>query len=211
MSEDGEPAFAFFVFDLVSEEPRATFTHRYQRVSDLIEATRLNWLILVEHIHISNVAELEAYEAKSVELGFEGIMLRSPNGLYKHGRSTMREQGLTKVKRFHDAEAVVVGVVEGQTNLNPAKTNGLGLTKRSSSKSNKKAAGTLGSLVCELCSGATRVRFEVGTGFDEATRARIWAAQSEWINARVRFKYQSLSADGVPRFPVFLGRRDERD
>jgi DNA ligase OB-like domain len=41
--------------------------------------------------------------------------------------------------------------------------------------------------------------------------ARIWAAQSEWITARVKFKYQSLSADGVPRFPVFLGRRDERD
>jgi DNA ligase-1 len=211
MSEDGEPAFAFFVFDLMSEEPRAPFTHRYLRVSELIEAKRLDWLVLVEHIHISNLAELEAYEAKSVELGFEGIMVRSPNGLYKHGRSTMREQGLTKVKRFHDAEAVLVGVVEGQTNFGPATINAFGLTKRSSSKSNKKAAGTLGSLVCELCSGVTRVRFEVGTGFDEATRARIWATQSQWINARVRFKYQSLSPDGVPRFPVFLGRRDERD
>jgi len=212
MSEDGEPAFAFFVFDLVSEDPRAHFIHRYKRVSDLVEARcGVNWLMLVEHIHISNLAELEAYEAKSVELGFEGIMLRSPKGLYKHGRSTMREQGLIKVKRFHDAEAVVVGVAEKQTNFNPAKTNALGLTERSSSKSNRKAAGTLGSLVCELRNGATRVRFEIGTGFDEAMRARIWGAPSEWIGATVKFKYQSLPTDGVPRFPVFLGRRDERD
>jgi len=211
MSEYGEPTFGFFVFDMVSEDPRTPFSDRYRRVSDLIEASGLNLLMLVEHIHLSNVAELEAYEAKSVELGFEGIMLRSPNGLYKHGRSTMREQGLMKVKRFQDAEAVVVGVVEKQTNLNPAMTNALGLTQRSSSKGNKKAAGTLGSLVCELRNGATCVRFEVGTGFDEATRARIWAAQSDWIGSRIKFKYQSLPTDGVPRFPVFLGRRDERD
>jgi ATP-dependent DNA ligase len=139
-----------------------------------------------------------------VELGFEGIMLRSPNGLYKHGRSPMREQGLMKVKRFHDAEAFVVGVVEKEINLNPATTNALGLTQRSSSKANKKAAGTLGALVCELRSGAKPVRFEVGTGFDEATRARIWAARSDWIGSRIKFKYQSLPADGraeVPRFP----------
>jgi DNA ligase-1 len=199
------------VFDLVSEDPRAPFIHRYKRVCDLVEERALEWLLLVEHIHISNLAELEAYEAKSVELGFEGIMLRSPNGLYKHGRSTMREQCLTKVKRFHDAEAIVVGFVERETNLNPARTNALGLTERSSSKSSKKAAGTLGSLECELCNGATRVRFEIGTGFDQATCARIWAARSEWIGATVKFKYQSLSVDGVPRFPVFLGRRDEMD
>src|SRR5262245_6071036 len=73
MSEEGEPAFAFFVFDLVAEDPKAHFVHRYKRASDLVEAKcGVNWLMLLEHIHISNLAELEAYEAKSVELGFEG-------------------------------------------------------------------------------------------------------------------------------------------
>jgi hypothetical protein len=77
-SEDGEPDFFFFVFDLVSEDPRAPFIRRYRRVCDLVEERAQEWLPLVEHIHISNLAELEAFEAKSVELGFESISSAAP-------------------------------------------------------------------------------------------------------------------------------------
>src|SRR5262245_56793250 len=35
MSEYGEPTFGFFVFDMVSEDPRTPFSDRYRRVSDL--------------------------------------------------------------------------------------------------------------------------------------------------------------------------------
>src|SRR5262245_60556482 len=208
MSEHGKPDFRYFAFDMMCDAPKAPFVQRHKRMSDLIDAELgRNWLVPLDHIPIANLPELEAYEAKAVELGFEGIMLRNPGGLYKHGRSTMREQGLLKIKRFNDAEAIVIAVVERETNLNPSMTNALGLTQRSSSKRGKKAPGSMGSLVCRLSVPGRPTEFEIGTGFDEAMRSSIWAAQAEWIGACVKFKYQTLSPDGVPRFPVFLGLR----
>jgi DNA ligase-1 len=42
--------------------------------------------------------------------GYEGIMLRDPQGAYKFGRSTLKEQLLVKVKRFQDSEARILAV-----------------------------------------------------------------------------------------------------
>src|SRR5437899_138139 len=78
--------------------------------------------------------------------GFEGVMLRKPDGPYKFGRSTVREGYLMKVKRFTQEEAVVVGYEEQETNLNEATKDALGHTKRSSHKAGKRPAGVLGAL-----------------------------------------------------------------
>lgn len=55
------------------------------------------------------------------------------------------------------------------------------------------------------------VEFEIGTGFDDAQRAYIWKHQNEYRGAQVKFKYQHLTPDQKPLFPVFLGMRDARD
>jgi DNA ligase-1 len=224
MSEDGEPDFGYFVFDMAWGLSH-TFAYRYDELKDMVDdyrTKRVEWLELVQHVHIDTIAQLEAYEAKAVEQGWEGIMLRNPGGLYKQGRSTMREQGLMKVKRFMDAEAVVVGVVEKMTNLNPAKINKLGLTERSSHKGNKRGAGTMGALVCKNAlvsskdalrdvdySISSKTTFEIGTGFTDDMRLNLWMYRDKLKGSVVKFKYQGLSPDGVPRFPVFLGWRKD--
>lgn len=67
---------------------------------------------------LHNLAEVERYEDKMLALGFEGIMLRQPFAPYKHGRATLREGFLMKLKRFTDAEFKVIGFVERQHNGN---------------------------------------------------------------------------------------------
>ena len=62
--------------------------------------------------------------------------------------------------------------------------------------------GRLGALPCELPDGT---RFSVGTGFSDAERdepARRSAAS-------ITFRYQELSERGVPRFPSYVGVRDD--
>jgi DNA ligase-1 len=136
-------------------------------------------------------------------------MLRDPNGRYKFGRSTAKEGILLKVKRFSDAEAVIVGFEERMHNGNPATTDALGHTERSSHKENLTGRGDLGALVvkCELFES----EFNIGTGFDDATRKEIWDNRETYLGKVVKFKYQTAGMKDVPRFPVYVGLRHEND
>ena len=90
-----------------------------------------------------------------------------------------RSTTLLKVKSFLDTEARVIG-----------HTKGAGRHK-----------GRLGALEVELANGK---RFSVGTGLSDAEREAPPA-----VGSIVGVRYQELSDDGVPRFPTYLGVRDD--
>jgi hypothetical protein len=86
---------------------------------------------------------------------------------------------LLKVKTFHDAEARVLAHVAGAG----------------------KHAGRLGSLLAQLPDGT---EFNVGTGFSDAERE-----SPPPVGSIITFRYQELSDGGVPRFPSYVGVRDD--
>lgn len=209
MSADGEPDVTFLVFDKV--DAKGGFADRLQAARDVVRALQSRIpLAVVDHVVANNAEELTKLEAGYVEAGYEGMMVRSVDGRYKQGRSTFRESILLKVKRFTDAEAVVIGYEELETNLNEAYTDALGHTKRSSSKEGKVGAGKLGNfLVRDLKTG---VEFSIGSGLDMATRERLWAERED-LKGRI-ITYRSFQVAGVkeaPRFPVFVAFRDPID
>jgi DNA ligase-1 len=55
------------------------------------------------------------------------------------------------------------------------------------------------------------IEFSIGTGFDSDTRKDLWKRRDEVIGKIVKFKYFSQGVKIAPRFPVFLGFRDEND
>jgi DNA ligase-1 len=90
-----------------------------------------------------------------------------------------RSSTLLKVKSFQDAEARVVEHIAGAG----------------------RHAGRLGALGVEMADGT---RFSIGTGFSDAERK-----SPPPIGAVVTFRYQELSNAGVPRFPSYVGIRDD--
>lgn len=64
----------------------------------------------VETISVSNREEIDEYMALCIENGYEGCMIRNPQGTYQNKRS----YNLLKVKEFDDAEFVIVGTEEGR-------------------------------------------------------------------------------------------------
>lgn len=230
MSRDGEPDFKFYVFDNFTD-PSDPFRERiYSVVRDIHELGRqgslaADYLHAVEHVTLNNLAELLEYEDVCVKAGWEGVMLRSPLGHYKFGRSTTREGLLLKMKRFFDAEATIVDFVEREINNNEQTRDNLGRAKRSTAKAGKAPAGDLGTLVCLIKAGTTLevgpgkpavalnedVKFEIGTGFTADQRVEFWQTQELLRGRSVRFKYQELSKDMVPRFPVYQGLRNPID
>lgn len=168
MSEDGDPDFTFYVFDNFAHD--APFVERQRVLAAEIKYLRDERVVLVEQIRCDDVVQLKALEERYVDQGYEGVMVRSPLGPYKFGRSTTREGHLLKVKRFEDYEAAVVGMVERMHNGNEAKTNALGHTERSTKKAGKVGTNMMGALECVLYRGDKRIEFELGTGFTEAQR-----------------------------------------
>lgn len=165
-------------------------------------------IVLVEHHIIEHIDDLAQYEADRLAEGWEGVMLRSPNGAYKQGRSTTREGGLLKVKRFVDAEAIIIGFEEQMKNNNAKQVNELGRSKRSSHKAGKEGKGTLGALICRLPSG---IEFNIGTGMDDALRQHVWDNQAKFLNTHVTYKSFPVGVKDAPRHPVFKSFRSVLD
>jgi DNA ligase (polydeoxyribonucleotide synthase [ATP]) len=65
-----------------------------------------------------------------------------------------------------------------------------------------KFSGLLGSVVCENLSN--KKRFKIGSGFSDKERAN-----PPKIGSVITYKYQNLTAKGLPRFPVFLRVRED--
>lgn len=202
MSRDGAPAFTFHVFD--RHDLDAPFFKRHAAINPL-ESIHVT---VVRHVLLHDAAQLGEYEERCVAGGYEGVMIRDPGGKYKHGRSTVRDRVLGKVKRFADTEARIVGVEELLRNGNEAVTNALGHTERSTAKGGLLPADTLGALIVE--SPDWDAPFKIGTGYDSAMRHLLWANRDSLPGQLVKFKHQPSGAKDAPRFPVFIGiRADE--
>jgi DNA ligase-1 len=209
MSFDGEPEFTFYAFDFVYDDLNTPY---WSRVADMIRVvyTKAPFkIVILEPVEINSIEELLAFEQQCLSQGHEGVMIRTPNGKYKCGRSTPKEQILMKLKRFHDAEAKVVGFEEKLHNDNKQEKDEFGLAKRSSKKDGLIPANTLGSLVVEDLK--TGVRFGIGSGFDDELKREIWIHRKKYKNKIVKYKYQSIGTKDAPRFPVFLGFRSKLD
>lgn len=237
MSNNKMEPFGFHVFDYWDSD--AGFEERIERAEDIVMDVAANWrahmtslrlegapvflqecpLVLVPQKLITSLDELSAYEAEMLEAGYEGVMVRDPDGKYKFGRSTVREGGLLKLKRFTDGEAVIVGFVEEMKNNNAKQTNELGRTKRSSHKAGKEGKGTLGAFVCKQVRAKTmdgRIEtfgpeFNIGSGIGGDLGDEVWANRAKYEGRIVKFKHFEHGVVDAPRHPVFLGFRDKRD
>jgi DNA ligase-1 len=209
MSVTGEPDFDFWVFDYVFPFVEdMDFYARYAAVETT--AAALPRCKVVDQIEIHNHEQLLAFEQEALDAGHEGIMLRRPEKPYKFGRSTAKGGELLKLKRFVDAEARVIGYFEEMKNNNVATTNALGRTERSSHQENKSGKGTLGGFRCRELA-APHAEFDLGGGFTAAHRAEFWSQRDSMVGRIVKFKHFEIGRKDAPRFPIWLGFRDEID
>lgn len=206
MADNRVFAFTYYVFDVWN-----LYESFYQRRLDLEQRMvklKCGYIELVQHEQIKHREQLDAYEAEQVGLGHEGIMLADPKATYKFGRATAKGGELLKVKRFVDAEAIVIGMEEEMFNGNEAEKNELGRTKRSTAKDGLIGKGTMGALIVRDVT--TGVEFNIGTGFTTQDRIDFWKYRDQ-IKRHPTFpiKYKSfpVGVKDKPRHPVYLGIR----
>lgn len=204
---------SYMVFDLIEDTP-APYKVRLESARDRVKELNKKFpdhnIQLVRSVHVGTKALLDHYEAEWLAEGYEGVILRAPDGAYKEGRSTVKEGGLLRIKRFTDAEALVWGITEGTINNNAATTNELGRTERSSHQENLVPNGMVGNLLCkDLVSGLS---ITVGAGnMDHATRKHYFENQGEIVGKVIKYKSFMHGVKDKPRFPTFICLRDAED
>jgi DNA ligase-1 len=207
-SDMGGRAVYLHVFDMVDEEAgyAARLGYATRQVKKLPSELR-RYVQVVEQTLCTHASEAMALEAKYTAAGYEGIMGRKPDGLYKFGRSTLIQGWLWKLKRWYDAEARIDVCVEEQHNTNAATVNELGKTKRSSAKAGKVGKGVLGGFQVTAVNGRDEgTTFNCGTGTLTASEcARLWKLKSKLPGLHITYKAQATAvAGGMPRFCGFL-------
>lgn len=211
MSAGGEPDFTFWVFDDFSCAETRGFNYRIGRVEDRAEDLAPAFPVsLSEHTLIYGLEQLAAYEAFVLSEGYEGVVGRHPNGPYKHGKATILEGWMWKLKRFDDGEALVEGVEEGFVNNNPAETDNLGRTKRSTHQENQAPSGKVGTLLChDLATGA---KLRVSAGKLTAKEREEFFLNPKLILGRyITHRSFNYGVKDAPRFCNFHAFRDPAD
>ena len=205
MTKSGEINFSIWLFDNW-EDTNSTFENRTAKAANTVKFLNLANVKYVTHMLLSSADEVVAYEEEAVASGYEGIMLRSINAKYKYGRSTFKEQGLIKIKRFMDEEATVIGFEPLERNNNEAQKDAFGLQKRSTHKANKTADNLLGKLIVKNDKWG---EFYIGSGFDVEMREAIWNDKQSYVGKLLTFKYQQHGTKDKPRMPIFKGFRND--
>jgi DNA ligase-1 len=207
MSQEGKPDVTLYVFDDFTELTRPYET----RVKWAKRKAKGKGVVFLAHRWIYSAEELEAYEAECLAQGYEGVMVRAPEGPYKCGRSTKREGWLLKIKRFVSSEAYITGFKEQQANTNEAKRNAVGAMERSSHKAGKKGKGVLGAVLgTDIKSGRP---VDCGTGFSDKERAELWGIRNKLLMDAAVFVYKFFPHGNKdrPRHAVWGGLRSKLD
>ena len=163
----------FVVFD--APLIKGNFETRLQAARNALTRAQVDTSIAKVHEQVICRGKSHVYEEldRITALDGEGVMLRNPAAQYKGGRVS----DLLKVKKFHDAEARVVGQEEGKG----------------------RNEGRLGALVCVMMNDNTK-QFKVGTGFTDSERE--WE-NAPRIGSNITYRYFELTKAGLPRFPTF--------
>ena len=207
MSEDGTPDVTFHVFDLWSI-PTFDYEYRQRELQEILLNSEEYEGVVYTMIHkCQTVEDLEFFLNHEKNVGGEGLIGRKPDGVYKYGRSTPREQLSIKFKFFEQCEFEVVGFEELHSNTNEQTVNELGYSTRSTHKQNQIPMGILGSLVLEFGD----LTFKVGSGFTMEQRSEIWKNQHSYLGKLASVRYMEVGVKQLPRCPTFKGWRDIDD
>lgn len=235
MTEDGLPDFVFHIFDYVKDSLDRPFSKRLEDLKEWYSKNKHKlsfggeaeddedapifrqktdeqpFVELVPQLLINSVEELLQFEKECFEKGYEGAMIRSPEGVYKCNRSTFLDGILLKRKRWVDSEMRITGFEEQKQNTNKQEKNELGLSKRSSHKDGKVGKGTLGKILGVDIHHGWDLKIATVEGMTKQMRQEIWDNPEKYLNKIMTYKYQKEGMKNKPRIPIGKGFRDERD
>jgi len=183
---------AMYFDDWKSQINTFSLSDRVQLIKELLDKMKPGAPVKqVEGQVVNNQQELLGFYSKTMEGGYEGIMVKNLTSHYVFKRS----DAVLKLKPVTTYEGVIVGSYEGRRG--------------------SKREGLWGGFEVVLPNGVVT---RLGGGFTDKLKAEIGMNPENWIGKVVEMEGQpdpltddGLTKDGKVRFPVFVRTRDESD
>ncbi len=186
----GEPSpyeeqIGYHVFDMVDET--LTQAERREKLTELFVAWADPRVTLVETMlfkgsHATVKKSIDKYHMQCIQAGYEGVIIRAHDLMYKTKHRSLK---MRKLKSFDDAEFRVTGV---------ELDSGVGAENFV--------------WVCVTDDGET---FKAKPEGSHKAKLQWYKNAAKKVGKLLTVKYQGVSADGVPRFPIGKGFRDVSD
>lgn len=165
----------FHVYDIINGMP---YEQRYANLQMLFNRYKFKYLELVKTDMCESEEKMKEMHAQYVAEGYEGIMLRNKQGVYKNARSC----DLQKYKEFFDGEFEIIGYEEGK--------------------------GLEEGCVIWTCKTEEGKTFSCRPRGTREERAEMYINGDDYIGKMLTVRFQELTNDNVPRFPVGIAFRD---
>jgi DNA ligase-1 len=195
----------FFVFDLIGQDAEAwPFEKRYDQLQKVVSIIDNPHIICLEQRLLETPEDVMSMLSEASRLEYEGLMLKRPDAIYKHGRATLNEQTFFKVKTTAHHEATIKGFQEAVVNLNEATVSETGKTKRSKRKEGLVPGNTLGAFIVDF---QGREEIVPCGSLSHDDRKFIWEERQIFLGERIRVKsmtYGQQEKWRQARFDAFL-------
>jgi DNA ligase-1 len=167
----------YHIYDVVVDG--VPYSERHDRIVQVVDGTKCPHLEVVHTQLIHTVNEFKHAFGEYVAAGYEGIMLRNVDGMY---RQNYRSHDLQKYKEFVEAEYPIVGF--------------------------KEADGRDKGTVVWVCATDECRPFSVRPRGTQEQRRQWFQNGPQHVGKLLTVIYQELSELNVPRFPVGKAIRD---
>ena len=144
--------------------------------------SKRNKVKCVENKEVCTKNDVYLAEKYYTQQGYEGAIVRDLEGKYSFGK---RSWAVQKVKTFRDEEFEVVDFEDGQ-----GRDNGC---------------------VIWICTTEDGKRFHVKPKETLERRKELYEEGSAYIGKYLKVGFQNYTKNGIPRFPIGIGFRDEED
>lgn len=105
----------YYIYDCYL--PGMTFENRFQLLRRMFDESQFEYCVLAETVLLHDMDEVDAYYARLLADGYEGMILRDPDGLYE---TDSRIRTVIKRKEFFDEEFPIKALHEGDGNWSGA-------------------------------------------------------------------------------------------
>jgi DNA ligase-1 len=199
----------FHCFDCVLQE---TFDMPFnKRVSMFMTHLKYdgNLVEFVEQKEVESKEGIADYFQSAISKGYEGLILKDIEGRYKRGRGTLREGLIYKLKPYRTFDAEIKGVVQS-TEVDPnaeKKINELGNSVTSKKKDDRALVEKASAFWVEYEGKDLKVMLAM----TDEEKENVWKNRKGFIGRIIEYKGMLIGAKEVPRHPVFIRFREDKD
>lgn len=199
----------FYCFDMILDDNfEEKFKERIFGITDIWVDLK-NEMEPVLNTVVNSKEQVEQLFEKALEDGYEGLILRDPNGKYKFGRGTLKEGLIFKCKPYTTFDAKIIDVVQATVVTENAekKINELGRSVTSKKKNDRILIEKASALVVKY----EEHELKVTLAMTDEEKEEVWKNRESYIGKMIEYKGMLIGSKDVPRHSVMIRFRKDKD